>query len=1233
MKHKLLLKSLLLLCALIVGSGTSWGVTTTYQHIFSAKPGTSPVTLSGVTWTYTSNNLNGYNNGYAGVQVGQKSKNGSLVLTTQSNWGAETGTYKDKTVIKEVRLWLNQGTATPSVTVTIGGKSATSDGTSIAKNTSAGGDYENTTCVTYTPATNGNTGAVVISISTSSGAGYICCMEIDCEEPASNPKSTAPTIGGNAEFTISQDVTITAATGATIYYTMGANPSDPTTSSSVYSSAIHITGSTIIKAAAKEDGKDLSNVTTKSFTKNLADNAISVTGAGGTSPSVDRTGVSAVDDWTPSASATSGGTITYAVKSTQNLTQGTDFSFNTTTGKVTFITAYKGEIVITASVAADADYAAVSQDITLTVNGNKRDAVIAYDGEDAELSKNGTLEIDPDLIETDGTITIESEDEDVAIVSDNTITAVADGTTKITITTAEGTYYNAGSGEFNLTVVTPEDCNIALTGAPVAKTFDLYNNAHTQVINYTTSSTGAVSIAANAYATFAIDQENKTITITPKAKTPSAQTITVSQAASGKYLAGSTTFSLTVNNSATSETYEKVTNDNTLAAGDIILLVDESDVKAAGAFGSNTYMAAVGVEISTSTTPNSITITTESVEPLTLGGSSGAWTLALSNGNKLYTTAAKSLSASSTYASTWSIGISAGSASITNTTTSYGTIRYNTTSPRFLNYASETGRLPQIYRRAKYANTITVANGIAQNLDLGSTTSLTLSSTSYSGSVTYAYKSATGLTEGTNFTFNTSTGVLSVNENAPSGTITITASVAETATHKAASTDIVITVIGKSKSDVEFALENQTKLAGTTYTLENGVDFVTDGTVTLSSDNPNVATVNNTTLTITAVAVGTAKITVSCAEGTIYNEGEDDFTITVTAPAGQTTVSDIVLFNETFENTSGPYDEDSFSGSSSYSVTPDEDGWTFETANGGNKCAKFGSSNNEGSAQTRNLDVTSGTIYTLSFKCAPWGDGTAGVKVTVTGGEINDKTSVTTGDLTSGKWNAKEYSIVATASTMSIKFEKGGTDNRFFLDDVKMTAAPTATVTLNKEGYATYCSVNPIDFSSTEGYTAWRISDIASNGTITFIKITEKIKGGQGVLLYNKNADGVNTSNATITFAGGTTEFNTSENKLVGTTAPLYLTSVGQAYGLSGSTFKKNKAPGNIGANKAYIPVGAVSGVGISKFVFVDETTGITTIEEVSREVVEGIFDLQGRRLAQPQKGINIINGKKVVIK
>lgn len=180
---------MLLLLLLIGGGSYAWGETKTYQHVFNAKPKAEKgVTLSEMKWDIVATNLNGYNSGnYAGVQIGTKNVAGSITLTSSADWN-----YQNATKITAVRLWLNTGGSSVTSSVTIGGKTAVSDGTKVVKNSKAGNDWTKATKVTFTPAEDGNTGVVVINVS-SVKAGYICAMEIDCEDgaPAANLTSIA----------------------------------------------------------------------------------------------------------------------------------------------------------------------------------------------------------------------------------------------------------------------------------------------------------------------------------------------------------------------------------------------------------------------------------------------------------------------------------------------------------------------------------------------------------------------------------------------------------------------------------------------------------------------------------------------------------------------------------------------------------------------------------------------------------------------------------------------------------------------------------------------------------------------------------------------------------------------------------------------------------------------------------------------------------------------------------
>ena len=91
------------------------------------------------------------------------------------------------------------------------------------------------------------------------------------------------------------------------------------------------------------------------------------------------------------------------------------------------------------------------------------------------------------------------------------------------------------------------ESDLALTNAPVALNFDLDNNAEPQTINFTSSSTGAVTVSESEYVRTSVSRN--AITVTPIKATPSAQTIIVSQAADDTYAEGSATFTVSVANS------------------------------------------------------------------------------------------------------------------------------------------------------------------------------------------------------------------------------------------------------------------------------------------------------------------------------------------------------------------------------------------------------------------------------------------------------------------------------------------------------------------------------------------------------------------------------------------------------------------------------------------------------------------------------------------------------------
>lgn len=132
---------------------------------------------------------------------------------------------------------------------------------------------------------------------------------------------------------------------------------------------------------------------------------------------------------------------------------------------------------------------------------------------------------------------------------------------------------------------------------------------------------------------------------------------------------------------AAEKVYRLVTDATTLKAGDIILLGCSKEGTLAGSMGTGKYFTSVQGSFSADSTKKG-----EAIE-ITLGGTENAWTFTTSEG-LIGTKAAKALNVKGDGTTTWTITIEKSIANITSTNSSYGTIKYNTANPRFLNYAS-----------------------------------------------------------------------------------------------------------------------------------------------------------------------------------------------------------------------------------------------------------------------------------------------------------------------------------------------------------------------------------------------------------------------------------------------------------------------------------------------------------------------------------------------------------------
>ena len=181
------------------------------------------------------------------------------------------------------------------------------------------------------------------------------------------------------------------------------------------------------------------------------------------------------------------------------------------------------------------------------------------------------------------------------------------------------------------------------------------------------------------------------------------------------------------------------------------------------------------------------------------------------------------------------------------------------------------------------------------------------------------------------------------------------------------------------------------------------------------------------------------------------------------------------------------------------------------------------------------------------------------------------------------------------------------------------------TIKLAADGYSTYCSENKLDITKSAGLTAY----IVNNVTETTVELqsvnvipqeTGFIVKGTGNALYDL-------------FKGDAAADDVSGNQLIGTlnatSAPANTYALSTKKGVTG--FYPVNAGLQIPAHKAYMTISGSSQA--RALTFDGETTGILNIDNQTDTFGGDFYNLFGRRVFAPTKGMYIVNGKKVVVK
>ena len=177
------------------------------------------------------------------------------------------------------------------------------------------------------------------------------------------------------------------------------------------------------------------------------------------------------------------------------------------------------------------------------------------------------------------------------------------------------------------------------------------------------------------------------------------------------------------------------------------------------------------------------------------------------------------------------------------------------------------------------------------------------------------------------------------------------------------------------------------------------------------------------------------------------------------------------------------------------------------------------------------------------------------------------------------------------------------------------------SATVGADGFATYSAVKAINVDGI--VTAYGAKYDGSKIVLT--PVTE-IPANTGVII-EATADSypVPAINSAASIAS-VNDLQVSDGNVTGNSSTIY--ALGKKGGVVG--FVKVKSGVTIPAGKAYlaIPAGARDFIGFGD----EDVTGVNEVK-VQKEVRGEYYNLNGQRVAQPTKGLYIVNGKKVIVK
>ncbi len=178
----------------------------------------------------------------------------------------------------------------------------------------------------------------------------------------------------------------------------------------------------------------------------------------------------------------------------------------------------------------------------------------------------------------------------------------------------------------------------------------------------------------------------------------------------------------------------------------------------------------------------------------------------------------------------------------------------------------------------------------------------------------------------------------------------------------------------------------------------------------------------------------------------------------------------------------------------------------------------------------------------------------------------------------------------------------------------------------------------PVNIPEADYFDAYYVKSVNSEGTLYLKKVKDVIPANTGVIIFGNEGTYKMMQNSKEVPA-------INDNLLCGVTKATSVASLKAQHGKDIYVLSRGKdsyinflkagsGVKNIPANRAYLPYSSASGAKELSIVFDEEGSEATGIDNVATEKAErmGVYNLSGQRVAKPQHGIYIVNGKKVFI-